>query len=218
MTTEPPTVIAILPPDVIQWNRGGLSSARRNDWLSCCCLMMPWCLLRNKQSSSSIGCSLDKLWLPAVQYQQLPPHPPPPTRCSHLASIIFRLENNPLPPPENPPSLLRTAAAPASLLNVSVTVTLSVAGSHLSGASLVRALCQFHVGTDGSRGQMRRCDTNLSSCTNTILRKLINHYIHTLSVDSERTKWTVVYVGYCASGAGLLSFNLKSQQYGLAVV
>lgn len=27
-----------------------------------------------------------------------------------------------------------------------------------------------------------------------------------------------VYMGYCASGAGLLGFNLKSQQYGLAVV
>lgn len=102
--------------------------------------------------------------------------PTPPTRCSHLATIIFRLENN-LPPPEKPPPLLRTMAAPASVLHVSVTVTFCVAGSHLSGASLVRALCQFHVGTDGSRGQMRRCDTNLSSCTNTILHKLINHYI-----------------------------------------
>lgn len=160
------------------------------------------------------------------------------TNCGYLLCSISNSPPNHLPPPAAPTSpasfldwktilflpqkILNsaafTAAAPASLLNVSVTVTLSVAGSHLSGASLVRALCQFHVGTDGSRGQMRRCDTNLSSCTNTILRKLINHYIHTLSVDSERTKWTVVYVGYCASGAGLLSFNLKSQQYGLAVV
>lgn len=52
---------------------------------------------------------------------------------------------------------------------VCVTVSLSVVGPHLPRASLVWTLCQLHVGTDGSGGQMCRYRT---SCSHYVLVSL----------------------------------------------
>lgn len=58
--------------------------------------------------------------------------------------------------------------------------------------------------------------TSLVAPTQSYINDLITaHTLITLPIHKVRS---AILLGYCASGAGLLSFNLKSQQYGLAVV
>lgn len=126
------------------------------------------------------------------------PQPTPP--CSQLTIMVWSLENKPLPPPPPPrkassaAAAACTTAAAASLLTANLSLSHCVAGSLLPGASLVRALRQFHVGTDGPGGQMCRCGSNLSSCTNTVLHKRLNQRTHTYYAGRTQSEQHYIWV------------------------